>query len=195
MPEPPLSDAELIDVRVILARQQLTLNGTGGASTETLRVNHNAANTGFSVNQAGNATAMLVQTNAGINQPCIQLHARGNSAALQITQDDGEDAIDVGAADIRCRQIIATLHSVLANTGGMQWAESSDPLHYYTGLTLDAQNRMVVGNVTRGWPMRFEIANDKTIEFVVGGTTIMRVSSAGVEALVPASTPVQGEGI
>ena len=154
---------------------------------ESIRINHSGAGTAFALEMTGNATALLVHNTQ--NQPCIFLHAAGNSAALQIDQDDDEDAIDVNNADIRGGQLIGTENLVLFNTGGLQFGEfghgpSGD---FFDVLTVNASNQIFLGQPTEDWQLNLSTGATQAMNFIANGATRYSLGPTGLLTSTQAS--------
>jgi hypothetical protein len=172
-------------------------------TNEGLRVDGDGDNTLFAVTQSGNATAAVIQNIMGVNQPCLQLHARGNAAALEIIQDDGEDAIDATGGDVRCQQVICSLSCSIAWQGAVRFSDSvssGDPSpDYFDVLMLNASDEIEIGNVVKDYPVRIQ-TDTAPITLEAEGTVLLSASdTTGVNVgafdfSVNGNTKVTAEG-
>lgn len=158
------------------AGRMIVLENDG--TDEALLINQDGAGAALGIIQDGNASSVVITQNT--SNACIALHATMNSAALQITQDDGEDAISTDG-DVRCKQAISTTNCVLYNDAGLQFGESghTDSGPFYDALTLSAANALFLGNAARDWPLNLRTGATQSMTFSTNSTTRLTINSAG----------------
>jgi len=171
----------------------IVLRLESAGTDESLRINHSGAGTSFALEMTGNATAALIHNTQA--QACLALHAGGNSAALQITQDDGEDAITAPGADIRCAQFIAGEHVAIAHQGAVQFSDSVSVLmpspDYFDVLTLDLTDNLLLGNSTKDYHLHLKTGAAQSITFETNSLTRLTIASTGLMS----STQTSANGI
>ncbi len=145
------------------------------------RLNGDVAYVGtvFNVNQAGNGTAALIDQVG--NNPGLKIQAHGTSAALEIVQDNGLDAIYVPGGDIRGKQLIAVgsgASIAIDNDRPVKWKDSGGT--YREILRLNSSNQLRTGIASQAYPLIFQTGASYHA-FEISATETMRISASLVD--------------